>query len=315
MPEPHHAPTKPASAPEDAREWKVSVRSWANALKDPLEAPLDLWRLSTAERRVLPNVIMLGAQRAGTTSLYQYLAQHPLFVPAITKEIHYFDRHWDRSLTWYRANFPLETYQRMIQAREGQAPITGEATPGYLFHPGIPERVASLGLDARFIVVLRDPVARAYSHYHHTRRNGWEPLSFEEAIDAEAARLDGEFERHREDPEHVSPGFFRHSYLSRGRYAEQLERWFDRFDRDRFLVLFSRDLFADPNAVLWQVTDFLGLPPFQVETPDKHNAGSYDAMPKRLRRRLRSYYEPQDEALSELLGRELPWRKSETLLA
>lgn len=84
---------------EDARTWKVSVRSWPNAIKRPWMAPLDLWRLITAELRVLPDVVMLGAQRAGTTSLYRYLAQHPLFNPPITKEIHHLDRYPDRSLT------------------------------------------------------------------------------------------------------------------------------------------------------------------------------------------------------------------------
>lgn len=205
--------------------------------------------------------------------------------------------------------------QEMLELRQGEAPITGECTPAYLFHPAVPQRAGRLPEATRFIVVLRDPVDRAYSHYHHTKRHGWEPLSFREAVAAERQRLDGELERHRDDPEHLAPSFFRHSYVSRGRYAEQLARWFDRFDRDRFLVVFSRDVFADPNAVLQQVTGFLDLPPFEVDTPDQHNAGSYDPMPDRLRRELRSFYEPHDDALAQLLDREIPWRPSDPIAA
>lgn len=307
---------------DDGRaSWKVSVRSWPNTLKDPFDAPLDLWRLATARLRTLPDLVILGAQRAGTTSLYQYLADHPLFVPPITKEIHYLDRHATRSQTWYRANFPMAAYNRLIELRHGHRPITGEATPGYLFHPAAAERMAQFDDDPRvdgdpkFVAALRDPVDRAYSHYHHTRRAGWEPLPFEQALEAEDLRLAGQVEMHRRDPDHVDPTFFRYSYKARGRYAEQLERWFDRFDRDRFLILFSQELFEDPNATVRRVTDFLDLPPMEIEAPEPYNKGSYEGMDPSLRDRLEAEFEPHDRRLSKLMDRELPWRSSVTVPA
>lgn len=297
----------------DRASWKISVRSWPNTLKDPFEAPLDLWRLATARLRTLPDLVILGAQRAGTTSLYQYLTDHPLFVPPITKEIHYLDRHANRSQTWYRANFPIGAYNRLIELRHGHRPVTGEATPGYLFHPAAAERMARFDADPsvdgapKFVAVLRDPVDRAYSHYHHTRRAGWEPLPFEQALEAEDLRLAGQFDMHRDDPDHVDPIFFRYSYKARGRYAEQLERWFDRFDRDRFLILSSQKLFDDPDATVRRVTDFLDLPPMQIEAPEPYNEASYEAMDPDVRERLEAEFEPHDRRLAKLLDREPPW--------
>ncbi|HEX9782521.1 MAG TPA: hypothetical protein VGA56_07280, partial [Opitutaceae bacterium] len=104
----------------------------------------------------MPDFIILGAQKAGTTSLYAYLLEHPQVLPARKKEVHYFDLRYERGERWYRSHFPS---QRAMQARGrslGNRVITGEATPYYLFYPRAPERVASVVPNAKFIVLLRD---------------------------------------------------------------------------------------------------------------------------------------------------------------
>jgi hypothetical protein len=256
-------------------------------------------RIATASARRLPDFVVIGAQRAGTTSLYWYLVQHPDIASAYTKEIHYFDRHHARSVRWYRAHFP----------RDGRGRITGEATPYYLFHPQVPARLAGALPDVKLIVVLRDPVDRAYSHYWHSRRFGRESLSFEAAIEAEPKRLEGETERLAADPHYASPSHEWFSYQARGRYADQLAAWMRHVPRDRFLVIESEELFRAPARVLEATTRFLGLPPMPSIRVERRNGGpAVPPMAETTRRELRERFRPHNERLFALLGRTFAWR-------
>ncbi|HYF40703.1 MAG TPA: sulfotransferase domain-containing protein, partial [Gemmatimonadales bacterium] len=167
------------------------------AVKQPLRRIRSDYRKLTGPLRGLPSVLLIGAQKAGTTSLFNYMAEHPAVLPPSNKEIHYFDLNPTRGLTWYRSHFPYNH-----QLRDGS--VTVDASPYYLAHPGVPQRAAQLLPGARLLVLLRNPVDRAYSHYQHEVRGGREPLSFEEAIAREPERLEGEEERLRADPAYYS---------------------------------------------------------------------------------------------------------------
>ncbi|MGI9254548.1 MAG: sulfotransferase domain-containing protein, partial [Thermomicrobiales bacterium] len=175
-----------------------------------------------------PDFIVIGAQRSGSTSLYRYLSAHPLIEAARIKELHYFSLHHQRPLAWYRSQFPLNL---------PPGHITGEATPYYLFHPHAARRIAETAPRAKLIAVLRNPIDRAHSHYHHELARGVEWLSFEDAIRAEPERIAGERERLLADPTYASAPYQSASYLSRGRYAEQLREWLDIFPRDQLLIV------------------------------------------------------------------------------
>ena len=143
------------------------------------------YRQLTAPLRGLPSVLIIGAQKGGTTSLFSYLVQHPDVLAPLTKEIHYFDLQYDREDKWYRGHFP---FARRLE----RGAVTIDASPYYLPHPLVPARAAQLVPEAKLVAVLRDPVDRALSHYHHEVRAGRESLSFADAIDQEAERLAGE---------------------------------------------------------------------------------------------------------------------------
>ena len=170
---------------------------------------------ATARWRPLPDFLVIGAQKAGTTALYAYLRWHPQITGPSWKEVSFFDRHWWRGEGWYRGQFPLRSGGRLV----------GEASPSYLFHPLAPERVHALLPGVKLVALLRDPVARAYSHYQHEVALGREPLSFEDALAAEDERTRGEVERLVADPRAFSRAWWDHTYASRGLYADQLERW------------------------------------------------------------------------------------------
>lgn len=261
----------------------------------------------TSGLRTLPDFLLIGAQRGGTTTLYHYLTRHPQITGALDKEVHYFDLHYDNGLGWYRARFPTRGWVRARSHRIGAPILVGESTPYYLFHPAVPRRVARDVPSARAIAVLRDPVERAWSHYRHEVDLGFETLSFEEAVDREQERLAGEEERLLADPNAVSFAHQHHSYVARGRYAEQLERWFATLGRQHVLVLRSEDFFADPAGEFVKILDFLGLEPWSPASWRAYNAATATDLAPDTRERLRSLFRPHDERLAALLGADPGW--------
>ncbi|MDP9342164.1 MAG: sulfotransferase domain-containing protein [Actinomycetota bacterium] len=191
----------------------------------------------------LPQFLVVGAQRSGTTYLHHLLSQHPGVHMPPEKELHYFDlvpvRGNDVDLDQYAAAF--------AGAAAGQ--IVGEATPSYMYFPWVPELLAAHLPEARLIFVLRDPVDRAYSQYWKAVREGWERLTFERGLAAEAGRLQGS---HRDR--------VAFSYRDRGFYMRQIDRFRPLFPRERMLFLRADDLYASPAEVLRTVCAFIGAP-------------------------------------------------------
>lgn len=255
-------------------------------------------RRVNASRRPLPAFLIVGAQKAGTTSLHEYLCEHPLVSSSTVKEVHYFDLAYQRGPAWYRAHFH-------VPSRLGE--IAGESSPYYLFHPLVPSRVAQDLPAGRLIVILRNPIERAYSHHNHERALGFETLDFEQAIAREAERLDGEEERLLSDPGYRSFSHQHHSYLARGRYAEQLERWFGHVDRARILILSAEELFEQPRETVAAAQRFLGLEPLSPADVTARNARSYAPLGEHTRRRLRGEFQPHNRRLYELVGRDFGW--------
>jgi hypothetical protein len=260
------------------------------------------WMVQNPDAGALPDFLIIGAQKCGTTSLYRLLRQHSLMLPAKKKEVHFFDVNFGRGVEWYRSHF-------LKPARKGdRKTITGEASPYYLYHPRAAERAASVVPDALLIVLLRDPVDRAYSDYQDKVRRGREPLSFEEAIEAEEERLRGETERLLADDSYVSENHRLYSYLARGVYADQIREWRRFFNEDRMLLLRSEDLFGDTPETLRRVFNFLGLPEQSLALPrERRNEGSYAPMSCGTREKLRAYFEPHNRRLYEYLGTSFGW--------
>ena len=266
-------------------------------IRKALRGAVRSYGLATASLRPLPDFLIIGAQKAGTTALYAYLRWHPDITGPSFKEVSFFDRHYVRGERWYRAHLPARPGERLV----------GEASPSYLFHPLAPERVETLIPNARLIAILRNPIDRALSHYHHEVSLGREELSFEEAIDREDERMRGELERIARDATYFSYEWWNHTYLARGRYAEQLERWLAVFPRDRLLVLFSEDLLERPDEAYARVLDFLSVRRHGLRSYPRIFKQEYAPMSAATRARLERYYEEPNRELAELLARDLPW--------
>jgi Sulfotransferase domain len=262
----------------------------------------------TAASRPLPDFLILGAQRSGTTSLARYLAEHPAVrTMANVKGAHYFDKNYDKGIDWYRGHFPSAPYRAWLKRRTGFDLVTGEGSPYYLLHPLVPERVAEVMPSAKLIAMLRDPIERAYSGYQHEFGRGFETLAFEDAVEAEPGRLEGERQRMIEDPAYSSFDFQHHSYLTRGLYLDQIQQWLRHFPREQLLVIGAEEFFQEPARLFAHVLEFLELPPWSLDRYEQHNARSYAPMSTAMRTRLEAYFREPNRRLFDDLGRSFAW--------
>ncbi|MFZ9882019.1 MAG: sulfotransferase domain-containing protein [Phycisphaerales bacterium] len=246
----------------------------------------------TAPWRALPDFLVIGAQKAGTTTLHELLLAHPQVAMSRHKECNVLTRS-NATRLGYRAYFPYRASLRRSGARR-----VGEATPYYLFHTLAPTRAAEWLAGVRAVAVLRDPVERAWSHYRHSVRLGVEPLDFEAALKAEAERLKaGEGESSR-----------RHSYVARGRYAEQLERWFAAIGRENVLVLGFGEVVRRPEIGLPKLSAFLDIDDRFPRVVPKVNRGvDLGGMPETMRRWLDAEFSEPNARLARLLGALPDW--------
>ena len=181
------------------------------------------------------------------------------------------------------------------------AVVSGEATPRYLQDPAVPRRMRRMLPDVRLLVILRNPVDRAYSDYHMWIRKRRESLSFEAVIENEMRKGASWRGRLGRDPDLFPLYHQRYSYLGEGLYADHLGRWFEQYDRSRFLVLTAEEMAADPQGVLDETFGFLDLEPFRAAVKNL-NAGRYGGMNPETRRTLVEYFRPHNERLYRLLG-------------
>lgn len=274
---------------------RTKVRTVRRLLPDAL-------RLATNRYRQLPSTVIIGAQKAGTTQLYSYLIRHPRCFGGYPKEIQYFSRFPDRSVGWYRSRFP---FARRVAKVDG---ITIEATPAYMAMPQALHHMRQVLPDARLVVLLRDPVDRAFSQYQHQKRRYRELRDFPTVVRSD-------MQQYKYVPRlglaRSTEALTFKGCVVRGYYALQLELLWQEYPREQVLIVDSADLFDDTNAVCQRVFDFVGLDRFAVQ-PDKiYNRGHYrEKIDPAMAELLRDHYRPHDELLVELVGRPFRWMES-----
>ncbi|WP_340539657.1 sulfotransferase family protein [Nocardioides sp. GXZ039] len=255
--------------------------------------------------RELPTYFVVGAKRAGTTSLDEYIVDHPLVLRGLVeKGCRYYDVNYGRGPAWFRSHLPLVADVDRRTRRLGGRPIVGESSPYYSFHPDAARRIADDVPDARLLFVLRDPVQRAWSHYRYEVARGFETLGPLEALAAEADRLAG-LDLAADDPAPLDDSTLafahRHfSYLSRSRYAAQLARLHRHFAPEQVLVLKSESLFAEPDATMGRVFEHLGLPAHRGREHRAHKALGDASVPADFRAAVESAVSDDLLALTEL---------------
>lgn len=254
------------------------------------------FRRATAPFRHYPKFLIVGGIRCGTTSLIRYLGEHPEVGIASTKEPHYFDWNHKRGDNWYRSFFPLS----MSSAAKNL--MVGESSPGYLMDPDAPARAAAAIPDAKLLLLVRNPVERAHSHYRYRQGRGHEPAeTFEEALADEPRRMEHAAAADRGQLQ--LRGYFHH-----GKYAEGLSRWLEYFDSSQVLTLQSEDFYANTPAAFRRVVDFLGLTQYELDNYVVHNSAAASTMDPGTRASLVERYREPNRRFYELVGTDFAWQ-------
>ncbi|MFS3128113.1 sulfotransferase family protein [Nocardioides sp. Bht2] len=265
------------------------------------------WGMATARWRRLPDIVVVGAQRSGTTTLFRMLEEHPQLVrPTLSKGTGYFDDSYRRGPRWYAAHFPLRLSTRWLAGGDVR---TFECSGYYLFHPLAAERIARDLPGAQVVVMLRDPVARAYSAHRHEKARGFENLEFAEALAVEESRIAAETPRLEQDPNATSYEHRHHAYLGRSSYQPQLERLVKALGSDRVHVVEAERLFADPVTEFDTLQRRLGLRRHRTTVLEAWNARPGADLDPALAQHLRQRFAPDDDYLAGLLGHQPAWRE------
>jgi tetratricopeptide (TPR) repeat protein len=240
-----------------------------------------------------PSYFVLGVHKCGTTSLFDYIADHPLVLAPIVKETEYFINS-ERGLEWYRSHFPRRP------AGE-QRFVTGEASVGYFERYWLPEKLREFCPGARLMMLARDPVDRAISHFYNNKRWGVDHRPLEVAMEAELAFL---------EQNGVCDEYWRtqQGYLGSGVYSPKLENWLSFFPREQLLILVTEEMKRDPAETMVSVFQHLRLPRHEVSNLEPRHEGDYkNQMDAGLTARLSAFFAPHNERFFEVLGRKLEW--------
>ena len=263
--------------------------------------------LITSPLHVLPDFYIIGTQKGGTSSLYDYLTTHPSIEPCYTKEPSYFDRYFERGLHWYKVNFPFKIHKFIATNILKNKFITGEASVRYLDHPFAPQRIKEITPNAKFIILLRNPIDRAFSQHNMNVKNDYEINNFSDALKEEPRRIANRIEKMSNDVSYYSWNFDLYAYLEHGIYVDKIKRWMEVFPKEQFLIIQSEEFFKNPSKIYNDVLEFLGLPSYDLKEYDAIRKQQKSILEKHTREKLQHYFKPHNDKLYELLGKKFDW--------
>ena len=252
----------------------------------------------TASSRVLPNFIIIGTVRSGSTSLYYNICEHPSILSADYDEIGFFDSNYQLGINWYRSMFPTQKKMAELKEKTGFA-ITGEDTPFYFWKKEAAKRILEDLPDVKIIAIFRNPIDRAYSNYNLGVRANTENLTFEDAIDEEMKFLSKHSFRETIDR--------RRSYLTKGIYDEQIRPWFEVFTKEQVHILSTDNMEKDPKNVLQKIFRFLEIPDYDIQNPQRKKKAEYEKMSPEIRKKLLEFYRPHNEKFFHTIGKKFEW--------
>jgi len=238
-----------------------------------------------------PDFIVVGAGKCGTTSLWEYLGCHPQVLLPHKKELNFFtSQKYGLGWEWYLSHFPAIT--------DYEGLVTGEASPSYFNNPFALIHISKLG-KTKVIILLRDPVNRVLSWYHHNLRDGNEGRSLSQIVKLEIEALESD---------NLTPKATEINYMINSIYLNPVQKWLEVMSQNQVLIIQTEELAANPIRTMQRTFDFLQLPHYQPIDYIQHNQGHYDlSSDYQLIKTLTSFFQPYNQQLEKLLNRKFNW--------
>ena len=247
-----------------------------------------------------PDFLIIGSQKAATTTLHSYLSKNTNIQSSKIKETQFFNMNYDRGIKYYKSCFPIKRNDK----------LTFETTPDYIDHPLAPKLCHQLLPNVKLIVTLREPVERAFSHFNFVQgySNEEKEISFEEGLKLEQTRINKAFDLIYSDRYNSARMFSNYGYLRKGEYANHIINWLEYYPIENFHFVDFKDIINDINAVTHKICNFLKIPFQEVSQQKKMNVTKYNSeIKKETYFKLKSHYQEYNKRLFQLIQTELDW--------
>ncbi len=254
----------------------------------------------TAAQRKLPDFLVIGGKRCGTTTLFEFLRQHQMIAEPVIDHMGFFDDNYSIGINYYKSFFPIKT-------EETAKKLDYDVTTSYLTSPFVAERVAKEIPNVKIIVLLRNPTSRAWSDYNASQKKDASEEEFQTYIDDELQELEAsDFE------EKVSKNDYNMSepfsnFIKKGLYAVYLKKWLKLFPRKNFLFISTESFSNDENKVFKQIFDFLGLSNFEIHKLQRMSKGNYEKLNPKIKNKLDLFFAPHNDELFKLINEKYDW--------
>ena len=259
----------------------------------------------TSPIRVLPDFLIIGAKRCGTTSLFHHLPEHPSIAKSHHDNIGFFNDNFHLGVNWYRSFFSTISYKKKMQKKYGKF-LSFDVTTRYMESRRTAENVKKIKPEIKIIIMLRNPIDRAYSQFNVSVRDRTENREFQDAISQEINMLEQEFRDKDDTKLHEFSNDDRH-YIKKSLYAMQLKPWFELFPRNNILVLSTEEFKKDDSLTYKQIFNFLNIPKFSIKGKKLMEKGNYSPMKKDTREILSDYFKDHNEELFKLIEKKYEW--------
>ena len=260
----------------------------------------------TGSIRVLPDFLVIGAKRCGTTSLFYHLPEHPCISKSPHDNMGFFNDNFHLGVNWYKSFFPTIFTRNKIKSEFGKF-LAFDVTTTYMEEESTANNVYQIKPNMKIIVILRNPVDRAYSQYHLNLREKAEKRSFEDAMEENMNELNKEsYERYE-----IKPKFSveENNYLKKGLYAQQLRHWLNIFPMESMLILSTEEFESNQQVIYNKIFEFLNISQFEVKNTEKMEKGSYPQMKSETRSLLLDYFRSYNKELFRLIDKKFDWEK------
>ena len=256
--------------------------------------------------RVIPDFLVIGAKRCGTTSLYQHLPEHPCISKSPHDNMGFFNDNFHLGVNWYKSFFPTTFTRKKIKSKFGNF-LAFDVTTKYMEEESTANNVYQTKPNMKIIIILRNPVDRAYSQYHLSVRQTAERRSFEDVVEENMNRLNKESHEHYGRKPKFSVEEDNH--LKKGLYALQLRYWLKIFPRENILIVSTEEFESNQQIIYNKIFEFLNISKFEVKNTKKMEKGNYPPMKSETRNLLLDYFRPHNHELFELINMEFDWDK------